>query len=223
MLLDSLRAEFDLAMTKVVVFAPGDRPRDLPPEFHWISGDPTKESELAKVRIRYASAVVIVGSREVVPQLADASTILTAFTIRKFVAKNPLETPRQEPLYLVGEILDAENVEHARTAGCDEVIETTRLGFDLVAHAVRMPGTAAIVSTLAQNTGHNIYVGSVPGDVGMPLAFGVLGQILKDQCGILVVGLRREAKDLLNPPDDLVVSETDDIVYMATSQVLPAP
>ena len=223
MLLDSIRGEFDLTVTKVVVFAPGDRPRDLSPEFHWISGDPTKESELAKVRIRYAAAAIIVGSREVVPQLADAATLLTAFTIRRFLAKNSLDTPRAEPLYVVGEILDAENVEHARTAGCDEVIETTRLGFDLVAHAVRMPGTAAIMGALAQNTGHSIYVGSSPSDLPLPQPFGHLGRALKERCGILVVGLRRGSDDVLKPPDDMVVCSGDDIVYMATSEVLQAP
>ena len=223
MLLDSVRAEFDLSVTKVVVFASGDRPRDLPPEFHWISGDPTKESELSKVRIRYASAVIIVGSRQVVPQLADAATILTAFTIRRFQEQNPLDTPRAEPLYLVAEVLDAQNVEHARTAGCDEVIETTRLGFDLVAHAVRMPGTASIMGQLAQNTGHNIYVGKAPEDLPLPMAFGSLSTSLKGRFGVLMVGLRRDDSELLNPPDDLVVSAGDEIVYMATSEVLPVP
>jgi voltage-gated potassium channel len=220
MLLDSVRVEFDLSVTKVVVFAPGDRPRDLPPEFHWIAGDPTKETELAKVRVRYAAAVIIVGSRQVLPQLADATTILTAFTIRRFQDQNPLDTPRAAPLYLVAEVLDAQNVEHARTAGCDEVIETTRLGFDLVAHAVRMPGTAAIMGQLAQNTGHNIYVGVAPDDVALPMAFGLLAKALKERVGVLVLGLRKDDNDLMNPPDDLVVCAGDEIVYMATSEVL---
>lgn len=46
------------------------------------------------------------------------------------------------PLYVVAEILDTENVAHAISAGADEVIETTRLGFSLLAHAVAEPGTA---------------------------------------------------------------------------------
>ena len=78
MLLESMGTEFDLDLTTVVVIGDGDRPRTLTPEFHWISGDPTKESELGKVRVRYAAAVVIVGSRQVPPSLADANTILGA-------------------------------------------------------------------------------------------------------------------------------------------------
>ncbi len=221
MLLDSIAAEFDLDQTNAVVFAAGDRPRDLPPEFHWIAGDPTKESELGKVRLRYASAVIIVGSREVLPQLADAHTILTAFTIRRFLAKYPLDTPRAHPLYMVAEVLDAENVEHARTAGCDEVIETRRLGFDLVAHAVRMPGTAAIMGQLAQNIGHSLYVGEIPPGFVYPVAFAKVSQDLKANLGILVVGIRKECCDTLNPSDDYQVCEGESVVYMATRAVLP--
>jgi len=223
MLLDSVESEFDMDQTTVVVISNGDRPRTLPPEFHFISGDPTKESELGKVRVRYAAAVIIVGSRQVEPSLADANTILTAFTIRRYVAHQPLPTPRANPLYVVGEVLDAQNAEHARTAGCDEVIETTRIGFDLVAHAVRVPGTAAIMGTLAHNTAHNIYVGVIPDGFVCPVAFAKVAHDLKANLGILVVGVRVGSEDILNPSDDYQIDQGASVIYMSTDVVLPAP
>lgn len=221
MLLDSVASEFDMDQMTVVVFAPGDRPRDLPPEFHWISGDPTKESELAKVRVRYAAAVIIVGSRQEAPSQADANTILTAFTIRRYLRQNPLQTPRGSPLYVVGEVLDAQNVDHAKTAGCDEVIETTRIGFDLLVHAVRIPGSAAILGTLAHNSDQNLYVGVIPDTFECPVAFAKVAQDLKHDLGILVVGVRVGDEDVLNPSDDYSIDHGAGAIYIATRPVLP--
>ena len=113
---------------------------EVPHQFTWVSGDPTKESELDKVRLDHASAAIIVGSRDMIPQQADAITILTAFTIRRYLRQKDSHGHRVRPLYIVAEVLDAENVDHARTAGADEVIETNRLGFSLLAHAIVMPG-----------------------------------------------------------------------------------
>ena len=47
-----------------------------------------KESELDKARISQARAVIIVGSRSIEPEAADAISILTAFTIRSYMRKN---------------------------------------------------------------------------------------------------------------------------------------
>ena len=85
----------------MIIFAPGERPTDVPPEFLWVSGDPSKESELDKVRLTHAAAVVIVGPRSLSPQHADAMTILIAFTVRSYIRKRPEAASRKEPLYIV--------------------------------------------------------------------------------------------------------------------------
>ena len=52
LLFEAILAEKKLVnSTKVVVFAPGERPKDIPESFVWVPGDPTKESELDKVRL----------------------------------------------------------------------------------------------------------------------------------------------------------------------------
>ncbi len=51
MLLDVLSSEIDLEEQRVVLFGPYERPRELSPEFMWVQGAPTKESELDKARI----------------------------------------------------------------------------------------------------------------------------------------------------------------------------
>jgi len=225
LLLDVLLEEIDPARHPLVLFAEGERPPDLPAEMAWVSGDPTKESELGKLRLSHAAAMVLVGSRTAAPQQADARTILSAFTVRSFLARDESAAQRKKPLYVVAEILDSENVEHARTAGADEVIETTRLGFSLVAHAIAIPGTGAIVSRVAAAGAHSIWVGRLPTDDGeeWPRTFGELSRELKRRRSVLLLGLRDEdtGEDMINPADDALVAPDLCLVYLAERPVLP--
>ncbi len=217
MLLDALVAELSQGSATIVLFAEGERPPGVPLEFVWVNGDPTKESELDKVRLGHARAAIVVGNRKVLPQAADAHTILTVFTLRSFLEQNGAAARRRNPLHVVAEILDAENVAHAHTAGADEVIETTRLGFSLLAHSVVAPGTAAIMDRMATSRAHSLFVSEVPEGLASPLTFGSLAAELRTAHGVMAIGLRRrgETEDLVNPPDDLVVPEGSRVVYLA--------
>ncbi|MEN0061841.1 MAG: ion transporter [Myxococcota bacterium] len=223
MLLDTMSEELDLDKHPVVIFAPYPRPPDIPSEFFWMQGDPTKESELEKIRLAYADAAIVVGTRDSIPQQADAHTILVTFTIRRYLKRRePLTAQRKRPLYLVAEILDAENVEHARTAGADEVIQTTRMGFSLLAHAVEVHGTATLVGELADVSGNSLFVGQWPASVPEPWTFDTVSRALKDQFGVLAVGVRSpEDGDMLNPHRDLPLTRHHHVIYMATKPVLP--
>jgi voltage-gated potassium channel len=221
MLLEALRLEFDPGASRIVFFAPGERPADLPPELLWVSGDPTKESELGKVRLTHARAAILVASRAAAPQHADAATILTAFTLRRYLARHQRSEERRQPLYVVAEILEAENVEHARTAGADEVIETTRIGFSLLAHAIAMPGTAALLTRVAASGAHSMYVGAPPEDLALPATFADAARAVKGR-GALLLGLRDPdgRRDRLNPPDDDPIEPGARLIYLAERPVL---
>ena len=222
MLLDAVGEELDISQSKVVIFAPGERPDDIPADFYWMSGDPTKESSMDKVRMAYASAVIIIGNRSLLPQAADATTILTAFTIRSSLRKNPIAQRRSKPLYIVAEILDAENVEHARTAGADEVIETTRLGFSMISHAVVQRGSADIMGKITAAGAHSLYLGYLP-DQALPASFAAVAQAVKARTGVMVIGVHDAASgsDTLNPADDFLVTEAHRLIYLAERAVLP--
>ncbi len=221
MLLDAVLLEINTDKTRPVIFATGERPTEVPHQFTWVSGDPTKESELDKVRLDHAAAAIIVGSRSTVPQQADANTILTAFTIRSYLRQRESTERRVRPLYIVAEILDAENVAHAHTAGADEVIETNRLGFSLLAHAIVMPGSAAIMSEVASSGAHSLYVGDLPADLELPIPFGKLRRLVKERAGALIIGLRGSGdEDELNPDDDKAVTTGHKALYLAEAPVL---
>jgi Trk K+ transport system NAD-binding subunit len=225
-LLGALTEELDLEATRVVVMDDHERPRELPPDFLWVQGDATKESELDKVRLTHALAVIVSGARDMTPQNADARTILTTFTIRSFLRGNQaVVESRARPLYVVVEILDAENVGHAYTAGADEVIETRKIGYSMIAHAVRYHGTANTMSRFLTSGDYNVYIGRVPAEVAVPGTYrDILKRMELASRGGLVIGLRTPTgEEIINPPRDCPVERGSLLIYLAEAPLLDAP
>lgn len=219
LLLEAMLAE-ERESPRIVLFGRSERPVDIPPEFTWIKGDPTSEGELEKARIAHARAVVLIGSRDMLPQQADAQTILTAFTIRRHLKTHPATPKRARPLHIVAEVQDNENAEHARTAGADEVIATTRLGFNLLAHAVAEPGTGTLMSDIVSVSAHNLYVGRRPD--GVPAgSFGEVSRAVRMKTRVMVIGARIDGEDVMNPPDDTFIPASALLLYLADRRVLP--
>jgi voltage-gated potassium channel len=221
LLLQTVQAEYPSSERDLVIFGPGERPSDLPPEFIWVGGDPSKESELEKVRLSHAHTAIIVGSRKVAPPQADANTIMVVFTMRAYLDKQPETERRARPLYIVAEILDPENVGHAGTAGADEVIETTRLGFSLIAHAAVMPGSGTIMSSVVSAGAHSLYIAKSP--AAEAIAYATLSRKLRAETGAVLIGVRdpETAQAIIGPEDDLLVQPDHQVVYLARGAVIP--
>ena len=219
MLLDMLVEELSDNRRQLVVFGPGSRPDNLRSEYIWVTGDPTKESELDKVRMSAATAAIVVGSRSEPSGRADAITILTVFTLRSYL-KDRGDSTRQNDLYIVCEILDSENVEHAQSAGADEVIETTRFGFSLISHAINQPGTAKTMGRMATLGAQSLYVGRLK-EQG-PACFSTVSHQLKVEHQALLLGFRRDdGEEVLNPDSDVELSPSDQLIYLADHPILP--
>lgn len=221
LLLDSLRKELGEGGAPIVVFAPGDRPLDLPSEYLWMGGDATREGELDKVRLSYARTAIVIGSRTSTIEQSDARTILVVFTIRSFLARDPTARSRQEALHVIAEILDPENRAHAVTAGADEVVETTRFSFDLIAHAALVPGSGDIVSRVVAAGASSLFIESNPVDVPMP--YEELARILRHDRGVAIIGIRDTADEMfLNPPGSRMVQPDEELIYLAERACLSA-
>ena len=226
LLLDALRHELDLDETRVVLFDSHERPRALPPEFLWVHGDPTKQSELDKVRLTQAAAVIVAGDRTEQPQKADATTILTVFTIRAHLRSQHEEVRhRIAPLYIVAEVLDSENVDHARSAGADEVVETRRLGSAMLAHAIRFHGAADVMSSVLLRGAHNIYMGRIPEEhAGVPTFGQLMATMRLTELGALVIGLRyANGAEAINPARDATLPPGTQLIYLAEQPIIPLP
>ena len=214
MLLDTLLKEYDLTDKKAVIFADFERPSDIPSEFEWQQGDPTKESELSKVRLSYAESCIIVGSRSVLPQIADAKSILTVFTIRAFLEKSTEYAQRKKKLYIAAEILDSENIIHAKTAGANEVIESTKVGFSLLSHAITHQGSASVISKIATFHDQNLFIGSVPSSISVPTTFQAIHTALQKELSIMVIGIQHE-EEHINPSSSMEVTQNSGIIYLS--------
>jgi voltage-gated potassium channel len=226
LLLSALSNELDLDGTRVVVFDHHERPRELPPDFLWVQGNPAKESELDKVRLTHAAAVIVGGERGLEPHAADARTILISFTIRSYLERQGEKIQaRRCPLYLVVEILDSENVDHARQAGADEVIETRKIGYSMIAHAVGFHGTATAMSRVLMSGEDNVYIGQIPPGLDLPAKFGdLLASMALSKRGGLVVGLRRpEGEQVINPPKSYTVEKGSLLLYLSKTPLLDPP
>jgi voltage-gated potassium channel len=224
MLLNTVLKEVGSLEIDLVIFASGERPNDIPPNFRWISGDATKESELNKARLAQARAVIIVGMRSMEPQAADAISILTAFTIRSYMKKalDSAEFERVQPLYVVTEVLDSENVQHAHAAGCDEVIETNALGFSMLSHSIFQHGTGHVMSMIGSSGQQSLWVGEIPEDVEFPVNFGTISHQIKEATGAMVIGIQigPGMEEVLNPDDTRQLEHGTHLIYLAVESVL---
>lgn len=216
LLLHTILEEFNPDTTKLVIFSKGPRPSEIPAEFDWIPGDPSKEADLNKVRLAYADSCIIVGNRNVLPQIADANSILVLFTIRSYMNKHPVTAQRAVPLYIATEILDIENIEHAKTAGADEVIASTQLGFSMLSHTVKEHGSAQVLSTIASAKDYNLYMAVLPHDTPLPMQYSELSQWLKTRYNILLIGLKISEETTINPQDVTPIQQDHQLIYLAT-------
>jgi Trk K+ transport system NAD-binding subunit len=128
-------------------------------------------------------------------------------------------------LYVVAEILDSENVDHARTAGANEVIETRRIGASMIAHAIAFHGTANTMSRVLLSGAHSVYIGSIPGEPSQPVNLGdLLVRMALSKRGGLVIGIRTpEGKDVINPPKNFVLEPGARLIYLAEEPLLKPP
>ncbi len=225
-LLQALSNEMDLLATRVVIFADREQPRNLPSSFLWMQGDPTKQSELGKVRLTHASAVIVSGSRGDSPEMADAKTILTVFNVRAYLEAHQMAIRhRRSPVYVVAEILATENVSHALTAGANEVVETRWLGSSMLAHAVSFHGSADVMSHLLMKGQHNVFVGEIPREMTEPVSYvELMMELGLAQQGALVIGLRLPGGgEIINPPRTMAVHPGTQLIYLAEQPILEAP
>ncbi|MBN2717942.1 MAG: ion transporter [Deltaproteobacteria bacterium] len=223
LLLDALLKETSAHQNELLVFAEGDRPQSLPSDFIWVSGNPSRESELDKVKISSAKVAIVVGARDLDPPQADAATIMNIFTIRSYMEKKGMGEKRKQPIYIVAEILDPENVDHALTAGANEVIETTRLGFSMMAHAALMPGTGAIMSKVASAGAHSLYIS--PNPRTREMVFEDLADGLHREYGLILLGIQDpiSTKVTMDPGDQTVVGAHLNLVYLSKAPIPASP
>ncbi len=206
----------------LLVFAPIPRPEELSPDITFVQGDFTRASEHDKVRLRFARAVAIVSytsQGELRSAARDASVVLTVFTVRRL--ERTFERERKVALHVCAESLDPENVEHASTAGADEVLASSLISNGLLAHTAASPGVSAVISDPLMPTEVNLYTSPLPLEMleGNTLPSGELQRKLRDKHGALLIGIIRRGERKLNPGLEPPVLANDALICLNRSPI----
>ena len=105
---------------------------------HFIKGNPTHDEILHKANITEAKIVLITADQHKNEADADMNAILTLLTIKSL---NP-------NVYAIIEILTAHQVNNAKRAGADEVIQTNLLSGFMMLNSICSPGIVKVVEEL---------------------------------------------------------------------------
>lgn len=201
---------------EIIVFAIGPEPANIPDGVTYLSGDPSKESELGKVRLSMAKTAIVLAPSGSTLSAADGSTALVVYTLRSY-QKKLLTTgvKRTTPLYITAELMDPENYQHLKVAGADEVVHTAQIGCNLVAHASVKPGMAKVVTELVSWWGHGIDFEPLPEGFEDGHTFAaVKEEALRDRDCMIVGVIQANDKVRFNPKDSLKITSADRLVVI---------
>ena len=161
-----------------------------------VRGDPTRTETLRRAAVDRA-AMIIVALDD------DARTALTVLAAKGL-------NPRAR---IVAEALYPEHVDLIHKAGADIVLATRTLGGRLLAAALLEPGAAMFVEDAAAATAGKARFKELPGSRFAGKTYGEVVKILREK-GCTPVAIRRGTALIPNPPDSIVILETDALVVI---------
>jgi voltage-gated potassium channel len=170
---------------------------------HFIKGNPTYEHILHKANIAKAKTVLITADQHKNEMEADMAAILTLLTMKGL---NP-------HIYAIIEILTAHQVNNAKRAGADEVIQTNSLSSFMMMNSMLSPGISQIVEHLLdQLKVEKLQPVDAPNDmIGKTFKQG--HEMLWEQ-QILLLGIIRGEESYLNPSPHFVIEKNDQLFIL---------
>lgn len=107
--------------------------------YSFVKGSPTEEGDLVKAGLLTSSKIVVLAQKGGGDELAvDAKSIFATMVIRK----------KKPDSYIITELMDSENYDHAKMAGADEIIVKGSMSSLMIYNSVFAPGVAKLFSKL---------------------------------------------------------------------------
>jgi voltage-gated potassium channel len=170
---------------------------------HFIRGNPTHDDTLLRANAKWAKTVLITADQHKNETLADMGTILTLVA---FKGVNP-------NIYSIVEILTSQQVNNAKRAGADEVVQTNLLSSYVFINSVMSNGLSnTILAMLDQLKGSNLTFISASSDLIGKTFFDCSQSMLKDR--IILLGVKRGKDSYINPPLTFTISSDDELLVM---------
>jgi len=173
---------------------------------HFVRGA-VQDKTLVKAALPEADTVIILADEKVDPAYRDAKLVMDTLTVRTMC-------PR---VYICAELTDAQNLEHARRAGADEIIIEGELRSHLIAQAALDHGVSELVSELMSNgAGHELYTNAIPDSMAGRRFYEVFCE-LKRERNVISLGVRRSENETLvtNPDADFVLQKGDRLILLS--------
>jgi voltage-gated potassium channel len=138
---------------------------------------------------------------------ADQKTVLSILTIEK----------NNSNIISSAELIDSNNADHLRDAGCDIIINTSDMTSKLMAMSLLNSNIVKVVTDLVSGDGEEIYRTKIPKKYA-GYSFIKLLQELKISHNVVLIGVERDGESILNPPSDFTANENDYLVVVAREQ-----
>lgn len=181
---------------------------EMPAEYknvHFIKGPANQDEVLKKANIHVAQWVVITADQHKNELFADMNTITMLLAIK---GMNP-------KIRCIAEILTSAQVENARRAGADEIIQSNILASSLILNSLSSPSTMASMIDLISHSDNQKLLTSEPFKndmVGKSFNEAYIHFFNKN---IMLVGIKRGEKSLINPSHNYVIKK-DDLAIIIT-------
>lgn len=170
---------------------------------HFVRGNPTKDETLKRANLERAGTVLITADQNRNEHEADMQSILILLAIKGL---NPT-------IYSLIEVLTQEQVNNAKRAGADELIETFLLSSYIMVNSIVSPGLSNTVITLLDHINGSRLVLIEASKELIHSTFATSLQFLLER-DLLLIGIKRGEESLIYPSPSLTISENDQFLVI---------
>lgn len=171
---------------------------------HLIKDDPTFDETLIKANIKDAHIVIITSDQKKDEAAADMGTILTLLAVKGV-------NPR---VYCVAEILTLQQVNNAKRAGADEIIQTNLFTSYMMTNCILSHGLSNAALALFNHLKGNTLKYIAASDDLFGKNFATCSKILLMENQQLLIGVKRDGNTMINPPIDLRIQFQDELLVI---------
>ncbi len=176
---------------------------ELPVEhrnLEFLRGEPSEEENLIRVTVEKAKSVLIATSD-------DTETLISAIAVKKL----------SEDAQITCVVSDHRTKKALEGIGVDQVLSIDEIAGLVLCRSVFSPRVSVFLNELMSTKGMEIYEQGISGTAGKTA--GEVMDVLKKEKNATLIGVVREGKVILNPPEDLVLEEGDEVIYISESKI----
>lgn len=169
---------------------------------HFVRGRASEDDVLIKANIASAQKVLITADQHKGELEADMNTIVSLLTIKGL---NPSITA-------IVEVLTREQIANAKRAGADEIIQSNLMMGFIMTNSIANDGIVSTFTHVLDQLHGSNFCFQPSGGYALKSFYTANGELLKD--GKLLIGIKRGEDTIVNPPQETVIHENDELLII---------